>query len=1438
MKYSFVSLASCYLDDDHLQLSSDVLCELEKLDEIMSKQKNMTTDQCNHIFQNFGSHSFQGPFHFGGMYMWRCFTSGFKQCEREQIQMLHDDIIDAQVRMSLDQCSEKRCVSDIAHSCASRYPDKIKKHTYTQVIIVGGPENVIGFPDWKTCLLGSNRTWKLIDCGINKVPIWDIILKNHQKLFKNASGLATELRKQWQTLHCTDPTVRRYSDDIKRFVQSWSRILKPPFHNALKQLLNKRNEIEGQVLDPYAWASEYLTSPHLQEFLCSIVRKCDDREMGIINGLLQELVEPTDLGIVNVFSCVENAAQKVYKTEKIPVLILRDHFIRTQRYFKSMYEYLALHSNEAINPYYLIRASTVVAKAVHILQRHLVMTDQLYEECLLLTLLYPLQYIPGQGRFFSLLTKLDIDYLYNNFANLSLTYFELLDQHENKQLTVQSYLFYLTIHVSEVMPASDECIVSHINYLKRKFEITPEILPFLEHSSGWISFRNDMENIFSGKKMEERDSYPPQDNFVAASTIEGTNRSREQCVAKTEKTQSTTLLTSKEISKDIPHCELLTRLGLLEYFPQKLSLQDALQIREDTLQSEYHQSGSEQKIGDAPHAFVMVQKILSFDHRCRMAYSFNDKPAECDAASDSNSDDDETDDSSIHPLDSLLALLYCSNNFLRQDLLKRLATCQIALPLILPDPSTEEPTLLLWAMRSIVKVFKLQNNTLYTGRLITYPAPFVSFLRIGNNSMSKSETLNGVINNQKSDNKNVAFLGHNYSGGKTKRVLVDGLVEISWYLPGDDLFDKAIAFTNLRGDASILRHKKQVNLLCELSTMHVVLITDAVLQEDAPRHDAIELLKRLSFAPGGVVLVHTESQKGFKDRISQHFDSETIKSKFSIIRYDTSSTTVYEKIQRKIQNVLKVSFHHTSLEDAAHKHGISIDEDDPDCLCGRKYADELYVLIEKHQQESSKNSPKDLLPLQREHLWHTWAMLDKEQYRQKSHYRLEQHCEHNYDDDEVQQHQQVRRQKMSIQQYSEEQRKKMNQIRSEQYPLATTKMNILLATFVNTLQTLKGHVLWYYISWLRFKLDDLSRKILPPFHAKIREKRNELSSFQKQQNETAVEKCQKELKVLDKELVNASFGLEHLLREVSQIYEAVAAQEDIITNPRSPVGSLPRTAAHLLCDGFPIELLDGDASHMPQKWISAVLSSLSTVLEEKYSCEPKIYVLSVLGVQSTGKSTLLNTLFGVQFSVSAGRCTRGAFMQLIPVHQSLHKKLGVHYFLLIDTEGLRAPELDRLNSREHDNELATFVIGVANLTLINVAGEVAGDMDDILHTAVYAFLRMRQVSLKPSCHIVHQHVAAVGAEEKIIMGRFKTKDNLDKMTKAAAKETGLQARYTLFTDVIKFDHENDVYFFPDFWNGKPPMARVSSGYSEAAQRLKSAIIFSCTEDAKYQIILL
>jgi ABC-type lipoprotein export system ATPase subunit len=41
--------------------------------------------------------------------------------------------------------------------------------------------------------------------------------------------------------------------------------------------------------------------------------------------------------------------------------------------------------------------------------------------------------------------------------------------------------------------------------------------------------------------------------------------------------------------------------------------------------------------------------------------------------------------------------------------------------------------------------------------------------------------------------------------------------------------------------------------------------------------------------------------------------------------------------------------------------------------------------------------------------------------------------------------------------------------------------------------------------------------------------------------------------------------------------------------------------------------------------------------------EDRAIVLTIMGPQSSGKSTLLNFLFGCDFATSEGRCTRGVY---------------------------------------------------------------------------------------------------------------------------------------------------------------------------------------------------
>ena len=142
---------------------------------------------------------------------------------------------------------------------------------------------------------------------------------------------------------------------------------------------------------------------------------------------------------------------------------------------------------------------------------------------------------------------------------------------------------------------------------------------------------------------------------------------------------------------------------------------------------------------------------------------------------------------------------------------------------------------------------------------------------------------------------------------------------------------------------------------------------------------------------------------------------------------------------------------------------------------------------------------------------------------------------------------------------------------------------------------------------------------------------------------------------------------------------------------------------------------------------------------------------------------------------------------------------------------------------DHDNELATLVIGLGDVTLINVKGENYGEMRDILQIAVHAFLRMKLVSYDHQrCLFIHQNVSAATAKDKLKYGCQKSQDYLDEMTAEAAKSEGKVA-IKIFNRVIKFDCREDVFFFPDFWQGDPPMAHANPRYSQEVAKVRRKI---------------
>ena len=838
----------------------------------------------------------------------------------------------------------------------------------------------------------------------------------------------------------------------------------------------------------------------------------------------------------------------------------------------------------------------------------------------------------------------------------------------------------------------------------------------------------------------------------------------------------------------------LEMLGHAAFFPQKLTLQDALLIR---------QNKSDRYNGTFdPHQlfYLMIEKIMMSNYECRKVFLF----AQCtkdDEQEQNEEDDDEELEVSfkkiVHPMDGLFALIHCSDDFLRQELYSKLSSSKLAVPMLLPDPTSDSVVFTSWAMLSIVKSWKSKLENLegkitfksFDGRIIDHALPMISFIRFSRpDGCSKSKILNNVI----SDLKHDSFFNFECEGSSVNRLFVDGVVETCWYFPTgekSDIFPDAITFANLRGNVN--KHIKQLSFLTHCSEIFFIFLTV---------HDiSSENLKKFTTCRKVVFIFHTCSSE-MKSVVKELVPN----SEILILKKEPAAvvSSIRSKINKKLA---EPTLHRCQLSKSVvvcNELSIKVDLDSDSCKQGKSFAE---AIIEKVKHVPAAEVKEKMVPLQGPKLWHEWAKLDKKQNRKKW----------------------VDTASAGFEKFNAEMRAEKEKVRKQQVKKARNLSDVI-KLFLNVLLKESPQVRAYFLQWLKFYFDDYSHKELPDLQMKCQNTRDAMRA--KDKTEQELKNLREVLRLQAKKLVNASFGVEHLFRELAQLYESTctATEIGIPQEVLADFKKLPKLAAELLLSGHPLEIIDGDAAHIPQKWVSAVLNELKILTNTS-----KIFILSVLGIQSTGKSTLLNTLFGVRFAVSAGRCTRGAYFQLLKLDENLCCNSGCNFVLVIDTEGLRAPELSDQDTQQHDNELAALVIGLAGVTIINIFGEVPADIDDILQTTVHAFIRMTNVELKPSCQFVRHHVANVSAS-KTDEGRQQFLDKLDGMTVMAAKAERCEGQYTRFSDVISFTDDTDVHNFPNLWEGNPPMAPVNPSYCEAALKLKSRFLSDLSESSDFQ----
>nr|XP_061797531.1 interferon-induced very large GTPase 1-like [Nerophis lumbriciformis] len=926
-----------------------------------------------------------------------------------------------------------------------------------------------------------------------------------------------------------------------------------------------------------------------------------------------------------------------------------------------------------------------------------------------------------------------------------------------------------------------------------------------------------------------------------------------------------TKLTKKPSSKRKKHpknttkFEVLTQLGLEDFYPSQLEPASILDLSTWILDNL-----TAREPNDLPKSFLQRLWLLRPDarHTCCKALSdatenLEKKPANLVGSIACT----------IHPLDLVTAVYQCSNTFLQQEMTAHMLHCRFAVPLVLPYVDDKEPSsFLLWPLRGVVRQWHSQSvdgdQKIQEAILASTSMPIISCVRLGSCSVSKSEVLNHVISSE-------TFVHKGMEGGQLPRNLSNGLVETAWYLPlGDpvkDNFVVPVVFCNLRGDACM--HEKCLSLLSQASSAVIVLCEN-------PEGREKQLLASWQDITAKLIVIDLSKTKTTEDRMVK-FSGKNLQEELGLPLGSVISGTGLNA--EKLANVLCQNIKHllpdlrlVTLEGAAKlavEQGFDCDEG---AVCKKTMATAEEIL--KGLNEGAAVFRQKQLPLQGA-LWSRLAEIDKEESRRKKE-RKEFDFQLQNEKKDILRSLSKYKNTQSMKNFTNaisttdkfERMYFLNWMRVKLRLLQRQKEIDLKDLLINQQTEEKSSIpelselqngtkdLWHDSTSFctDSTFEDEENLEFTDSHQVVTDSGNEVdlkSISRTKDNERSESLLSEHLDSNEKEIPDKGaldvpgnnsidsthqkttsvgqvasvegetikselpcfLGLEHFFREMGLIFELTQI------NPGS--GShdelrLPSIAADLILSGVPLELMDGDASNLPMRWLCSVLAEI----EHRFPRE-RFRTLTSLGAHHARNAEILSALFGVKFPDEPKRSTRGVYMVALQLPTKVKKKLNFDFLLLLDVEGLCCTSSDGQINEIIDNEMATVAAGMCDVLLQNIYSCSASELETNLTVAVNALLRIREYGSMPICKVLIQDEGINTILEATQLNR------VSKILQIRTREQSLTD-----SDAINHNSKNKhsiVYVRP--WYNEPLSKSINSQHSEAVLKLKRTLFGALKE---------
>lgn len=228
-------------------------------------------------------------------------------------------------------------------------------------------------------------------------------------------------------------------------------------------------------------------------------------------------------------------------------------------------------------------------------------------------------------------------------------------------------------------------------------------------------------------------------------------------------------------------------------------------------------------------------------------------------------------------------------------------------------------------------------------------------------------------------------------------------------------------------------------------------------------------------------------------------------------------------------------------------------------------------------------------------------------------------------------------------------------------PFVRFFMNIvLLDSFSTDLLVFENCLLEFKknrLSELRAKRSS-KHELLTLLDDRYRQSQSEYERTKSNEAKLATERCKhdkethiQELKELDNQIGILDLTIDKFWDEIFATYDWIIEKEKInsafLNNDIKVESEFFKTKIDTLLDRYIQMIEQGFAIHILRGRPLKIESKALHKVFEKLKSNEELLIITVIGEQSSAKSSLLNALFGCDFRTSAGRCTVGIYMNFV-----------------------------------------------------------------------------------------------------------------------------------------------------------------------------------------------